>query len=337
LGELELIRKIRAAIGEAAPGTIVGLGDDAAVFEPPSGLELLTCDAFVEGVHFRRDFGGLREIGWKCMVANVSDIAAMGGFPGRATVAVCVPPGTPDDDVLTLYGGALDAAREYGVEVVGGDVVSSREGFVVSISLLGAVGRERVTTRSGAVEGDAVVVTGTLGGAEAGLIAFTENLPAGGPFDVARRRHLMPAPRLAEAQALLDVATPHAMIDVSDGLSSEIYHLAEESRVGVRVHEAAIPVAPEAEAVARQAGRDPLGLALGSGEEFELVATIPASEVARAAEHLAAVTGTPLTRVGEVVGETQGCTLVRGDGTEVALPRVGYEHLAGEALRGGGR
>jgi thiamine-monophosphate kinase len=330
VGELEIIRRVRRKIGGPAPGTLIGLGDDAAAFEPASGLELFTSDAFVEGVHFRRDFASLRDIGAKCMVANVSDVAAMGGFPTRATVALCVPGGTPNAEIEELYDGMIAVSERYAFEIVGGDVVSSREGLVISIALLGAVEPDRVVTRSGAVVGDAVVVTGSLGGSEAGLLSLIEDLPGGAAVDGVRRRHLAPSPRLAEAQAIIDVATPHAMIDVSDGLSTEAWHIAEESGVGVRLAAASVPIDAAAVEVAREMGRDPLALALGSGEEFELVVTIPASEIARTTDHVEGVTGTGITRIGEVVEASLGCTLVRPDGSEVPLERGGYEHLSGD-------
>lgn len=311
-------------------GTVVGLGDDAAVFEPPKGLELFTCDAFVEGVHFRRDFSSLRQIGAKCMVANVSDVAAMGGFPTRATVALCVPRGTPGADVDELYEGMLEVGERYAFEIVGGDVVASREGLVVSVAMLGSADRDRIVTRSGAVVGDAVVATGSFGGSEAGLLSFLEGLPEGPTVDAVRTRHTSPLARLKEAQAIIDVATPHAMIDVSDGLSSEIWHIAEESAVGVRLEREAVPIAPAAAEVARTMGRDPLELALGSGEEFELLVAIPPSELSRTADHVEAVTGTRLTRIGEVVEAPRGCTLAGRDGTEVPLERGGYEHLSND-------
>jgi len=336
-GELALIERLRRMIGAPGRGTVVGIGDDAAVLELTGELQLFTCDAFVEGVHFRRDFASLSEIGAKCMVANVSDIAAMGGFPTKATVAVCVPPDADEADVGQLYAGMLAVCRRHGAEIVGGDVVSSREGLVLSIALLGTVGRERVVTRSGAVVGDALLATGRLGGSEAGLRALLAGLPREGAAGEAVRRHVAPSARIAEAQAFIDVATPRAMIDVSDGLSSELWHLAEESRVGVSLWESKVPVAPAAVAVARSLGLDPFELALRSGEEFELLVSIPASETERTVEHVCAVTGTEVTRIGEVVPAERGCTLVRVDGREVPLARVGYEHLVATGRTGGER
>lgn len=335
VSEREIIASIRERVGAPGAATLVGIGDDAAVFEPPGGLELLTCDAFVEGVHFRRDFATLTEIGAKCMVANVSDIAAMGGFPSRAVVALCVPEGTPARDIEDLYTGLLDAGRAHGVEVVGGDVVASREGIVVSVALLGSADRDRVVRRSGAVVGDAILVTGQLGAAEAGLRALVAGLAGDASVEAAKRRHLAPVPRVLEAQAILEVATPRAMIDVSDGLASDVRRIAEESDVGVALREDRIPIAQAASDVARLLGADPLELALGSGEEFELVVTVPASEAKRTAEHVLAVAGTAVTWIGEVVEKDRGCTLVASDGRVAPLPRLGYEHLrAGENVGG---
>ena len=328
IGERELIKRIRSAVGAPGRTTIVGIGDDAAVFEPPGEYELITCDAFVDGVHFRRDFANYREIGAKCMVANVSDIAAMGGFPTRAVLSLAIPERMSTKDVEDLYLGFLDVSRHFSFEIVGGDMVSSRYELSISITLLGAVGRDRVVTRAGAVVGDAILVTGKLGGSEAGLQVLSRGIPAKGARTDAIRRHLRPIPRIAEAQALLDVATPHAMIDISDGLGTELWHIAAESGVGIRLMEKAIPIDPVAAELAGTLGTTPEKLALGSGEEFELVACIPQSEAERTIEHVKAVTGTDVVVVGEVVAASDGCTLVLGDGRDVELPRAGYEHLA---------
>jgi thiamine-monophosphate kinase len=173
------------------------------------------------------------------------------------------------------------------------------------------------------------VVTGSLGGSEAGLRALRENLTDEGGVADAKLRHLAPRARVAEAQALFEVATPHAMIDLSDGLSSDVWHIAEESGVGVQLEAGTIPVASCAIDVARRLGADPLELALASGEEFELVVALPEGEVERAAEHVEAVTGTPVTRIGTVVGESEGCTIATRNEV-IALERRGYEHLRGE-------
>jgi thiamine-monophosphate kinase len=329
VGERDLIDRIKRSVGAPGPGTVIGIGDDAAVYEPPDGLELLTCDAFVEDVHFRRDFASFHEIGAKCMVANVSDIASMGGFPMRAVVSLCVPPDVSDADVDELYGGLLEVSRRYAIEIVGGDVVGSPHGLMVSIALTGVVDAGRLMTRAGAVEGDAVLVTGAFGGAEAGLRALVAGLPDEGAIATAKERHRRPVPRLAEAQALIDVATPRAMIDVSDGLASEVWHLAEESDVGILIREKEIPIAAGTLEVAHRLGLAAIDLVLGSGEEFELIVTIPPSEVDRAVEHVNAVTGTLLTRIGQVTEKSCGCVLIRPDGTGVPLPRAGYEHLTG--------
>ena len=329
MAEFDLIGRIRRVVGPPGPGTLIGIGDDTAVYEPPGQLELLTCDAFVEGVHFRRDFATFEEIGAKCMVANISDVAAMGGFPARAVLSICVPPDMTDDDVDALYRGALAVCARYGAEVVGGDTVSSLSGLALSIALTGSADRDHVVTRAGAVVGDAVVVTGEIGGSEAGLRALVERLPVEGGVPDAIRRHLKPSARVAEARALIEVATPHAMIDVSDGLSSDVWHIAEESRVGIRLEADRIPLAPCAIEVAGLLGVDPIELALASGEEFELVVTIPKAEVERASEHVEAVTGTKVTCIGEVVSVEEGCIIVRRDGVASRLERGGYEHLKG--------
>jgi thiamine-monophosphate kinase len=329
--EFELIERIRKLVGPPGPGTLVGLGDDTAVYEAGAQLELLTCDAFVEGIHFRRDYATFEEIGAKCMVANVSDVAAMAGFPSRAVVSVCVPPNMTDDDVEALYRGALDVCRRHGVELVGGDTVGSPEGLVVSVALTGNVDRDQVVTRAGAVVGDAIVVTGELGGSEAGLRALAGGLPDGPAVSEARRRHLVPEARVAAARALGEVATPHALIDLSDGLSSDVWHIAEESCVGIELDADSIPLLQCAVDVAAELGVAPLDLALASGEEFELLACITPTEVGRAAEHVEGVTGSKVTRIGSVVDADEGCSLIGSDGAREELRRTGYVHLSPDA------
>lgn len=328
MAEFDLIERIRRAVGAPGHGTVVGIGDDAAVFEPSGQLELVTCDAFVEGVHFRRDYASFREIGAKCMVANVSDVAAMGGFPSRAVISICVPSDVSEDDMVEFYGGMLDVCGAHGFEIAGGDVVGSPGGLVVSIALIGAVDRGSIVTRAGAVPGDVVVVTGELGGSEAGLMALGRGLEPGGAVSEVVERHLSPVARVAEARAILEVATPHAMIDVSDGLSSDVMHVAEESGVGVRLCAESLPVAPAASELAATLGVDAVDLALASGEEFELVVAIPASECERTAEHVEAVTGTPVTMIGKIVEPSEGCTIERGEGSAEPLEKSGYEHLS---------
>mgnify|MGYP006279858089 len=326
-GEFDLIRKIRKRVGAPKPRTIIGIGDDAAVIEPGGDLLLFTADIFFEDVHFRRRFTSARDLGAKCMIANVSDIAAMGGFPTKAAVSLCVPADFPDEDLDALYDGMIEVLDRHGAEIVGGDIVASPSGLVVSVALLGAADKERVIRRSGAIEGDVVIVTGDLGASEAGLITLEKELPEDDDVAAVRDRHLRPDCRVGEAQAIIDVATPHAMIDLSDGLSSDVRHIADESGAGVVVHEAKIPISPATRRVADRLGLDPVELALSSGEEFELAVAIPASELERTREHVRAVTGTPVTAIGEFVAESEGCTIESASGSREELARTGYEHL----------
>jgi thiamine-monophosphate kinase len=261
------------------------------------------------------------------MIANISDIAAMAGHPTKAVVSLCVPDSLTSADVSSLYDGMLEACRQYGAEVVGGDVVASARDLTISVAMMGVAKKGRVVTRAGAIVGDAVLVTGRLGSAEAGLMALKRQLDDEGLVLDAKGKHRMPAARVLEAAALLDVATPMAMIDISDGLASELWHIAEESNVGVRILSDRVPIADAAVDVAERLGVEALELALYGGEEFELVVTMPASEVERTIAHVRAVTGTEMTRIGDVVGADHGCTIVDSAGASSQLERRGYEHF----------
>ena len=323
VGEHELIDLIRKAVGGPSGATLVGIGDDAAVYEPTGELALLTCDAFVEDVHFRRSFAAFGLIGAKFVISSVSDIAAMGGFPTHAVVSLGVPGDMSAADVERLYAGMLDAARRYGVEIVGGDIVASRSGLLASVAMVGTVSRERVVTRAGAVVGDVVLTTGRFGGSEAGLKSLTEGLKNTGLVRAAMRRHLEPVARIAEAQALIDVATPHAMIDVSDGLSTDALHIAEMSGVSVDIHAELVPVSADARTLAARTGRDPLWHALNDGEDYELLFCLPNSQGADLAQ--AGLDDLPVALIGEVTDHDES-RLVTADGTARRLLPEGWEH-----------
>jgi thiamine-monophosphate kinase len=336
LGERGLIRRIRRSAATAgAPGVDVGIGDDAAVLAVPPGHALLaTTDLLIEDVHFRRASAGPADIGWKALAVNLSDIAAMGGIPRWALVALAIPAETEVEAVDVFYSGMAEAGAPYEVAVVGGDTSASPGGWMVNVTLLGLhPGTPRL--RSQARTGDAVAVTGRLGASAAGLHALEAGLDrvrtagvAPGELDEAIRAHLRPRARVAEGRWLGHAPGVHAMMDCSDGLVTDLGHICRESGVGARVGLDRVPVAPAAREVGRALGREPLDWALGGGEDYELLLTCETGAVERLTAGLLEATGTPLTVIGRIEGAAGETVFVDAAGAAVPV-RNGFEHFRG--------
>lgn len=332
LGELGVIARIRRAVGQRAwTGVNTGIGDDTAVLTPGAGASLLaTTDLLIEDVHFRRAWASPADIGWKAMAVNLSDIASMGGIPRWALVAAALPSSAEAHDIDDLYAGLLDAAAPHGVAIVGGDTSTSPQGWMINVTLLGEhEGTPKL--RSAAITGDVVAVTGTLGRSGAGLAL----LEAGDPMmlGAALRNelttaHLRPTPRLAEGRWLGAQPGVHAMMDLSDGLTTDLAHICRESAVGARIAVDRLPAAPAVREAARALGRDPLQWTAAGGEDYELLLTCDPDAVDRLARGLFAATGTALTAIGRIEGNASVVTYVDACG-ELVVIRSGYEHFHG--------
>jgi thiamine-monophosphate kinase len=300
LREFELIRWIadRTPAGE---GVVTGIGDDCAVLDHPGGAPLVvTTDLLLEGTHFHAE-DAPEDIGWKALAVSISDVAAMGCRSRHAFLAAGLPRRCGEGFARRVFEGALRAAAEFEVSLAGGDTTASRTGTSICSTVIGTPpAGHRPVLRSGASPGEAVLVTGRLGGSLAG-------------------RHLRFTPRQREALLLVSKVAVGAMIDLSDGLSSDARHLAERSGVRLRLFADRIPVSDAA------AAEDPLGAALHDGEDFELLFTVPGA----VAEELCreGLGGTPVTRIGEVVEGSVGVALVAANGREHDLKAGGYEHF----------
>ena len=322
MGEFELLARIRERLPPPPDRVRVGSGDDAAV-TVPGGATATSVDALVEGVHFSRDDAGLGQVGSKALAAALSDLAAMGAEPGEAYVVLTVPPELDEDACLEAVDGMVALAAETGTALAGGDVTRGPV-LAFAVTVVGhAPAPERFVRRAGARPGDALVLTGELGGAAAGLLLSDRDVPglAEGNAAALRRRQLEPAPRLAAGRALA-AAGATAMIDVSDGLGADAGHLAAAGRVGLRIDAAALPVAAGVAEVAAALDRDPLQLAVSGGEDYELLAAV--SPQGLDLEQLGESAGVGVTRIGEVVA---------GEGVEIRLPGgrtlepSGFDHL----------
>jgi thiamine-monophosphate kinase len=334
-GEDALVRVIRALAAGSAQGVRVGIGDDCAVLEPEPGHVLLaTTDLLLEDVHFRRRWAEPADIGWKSIAVNLSDIAAMGGRPRWALVALACPEGTAAGEITAFYEGALALARTHDVAIVGGDTSSSPAGWLINVTLLGEAVTPRL--RSTARPGDVVAVTGTLGGSAAGLALLERDRPPAGldARDVARvtGTHLRPRPRVHEGQWLAAAGGVTAMMDVSDGLGIDLPRLLEESRAGARIDVDRLPVDASTRAVAAALGVEPAAWATGGGEDYELLLTCERQAFERLRDGLAAG-GTALTAIGEISPEARGIRWSSA-GREVTVAR-GFEHFAGRPAASG--
>lgn len=336
LTERALIRAIRRATGGPRAGVRVGIGDDCAVLEPtPSRLLLATTDLLIEDVHFRRRYAEPADIGWKSLAVNLSDIASMGGRPRWALVALACPAGATAEEAEAFYAGALALASEHEVTVVGGDTSASPGGWIVNVTLLGEAA-ERPLLRSTAREGDLVAVTGAVGRSAAGLAlleraAAPRELPPDLSADLIGA-HLRPRPRVREGQWLAAAGGVTAMIDLSDGLATDLGHIVEESAVGARVDLARVPLASGARQVAAALGGDPLAWTTGGGEDYELLLTCAPGVFNGLAAGLSRATGTPLTAIGEVLATGDGVRFVDDAGRPVAVT-AGFEHFVTERPR----
>lgn len=329
--EDELLAAIRRVLSGDAPGVLVGIGDDAALVRVGPGVPVLTTDMLVEGVHFDRRWISPRDLGYRAVVVNVSDVAAMAGSPRYGLVSLALPGDVGTGWVMELYGGMREACEEYAMSLVGGDL-SRGSGVVIALSVVGEVAEGRAVRRSGAGPGDRVVVTGTLGGAAGGLL-----LAKAPPSEVAEAltsdwgrellaAHFRPVARVGEGQTLAQAGAT-AMMDLSDGLAKDLARLCAEGRVGARIDLSAVPVAAGLEPLAKFVPVDALELALSGGEDYELLATIPEGAVEEARVRLEDRFGVPLTDVGEITGS--GLVAVDGSGRERPFEPRGWDHFAG--------
>jgi thiamine-monophosphate kinase len=308
-GEFGLIDWMRQREGiSRSRWTKLGIGDDCAILQPDRGSDLLvTTDMLMDGRHFRLQQDGPRAVGYKAMGVNLSDIAAMAGVPRAAVVAVALPRAHATELAQGLYAGMHELAGQFEVDLVGGDTNAWDGPLVISVTLFGEATERGAVRRAGAMPGDVILVTGTLGG----------SLFAG--------RHLRPEPRVALALAMHQVVPIHAMIDISDGLSSDLGHiLAESGGLGAVLDESAIPIHSDAYDMSRKDGMCALDHALNDGEDFELCLVIAARDAAR----LLADPPAPavLYRVG-VVTERPGLRLRGADGHERPLVSMGFDHF----------
>ncbi len=336
VGEFGLIARIQTLLSQKLPAEVLqGIGDDAAVYRiGEQETHVLTTDVLIEGVHFDRMFTPMTHLGYKALSVNVSDVAAMNALPLYATVNLGLPNYVSVEMVEDLYRGLARAAAQYGMYIVGGDTSAARQ-LIVGITVVGRQKEARVVYRRGARVGDLICVTGDLGGAYAGLKVLMENKrifleegqekqPDLEPYTYVIKRHLLPQARMDVIQAWEKAhILPHALIDISDGLASEIHHICTQSGTGAELFAPAIPIHLETRRVADVFGDDVDTYALFGGEDYELLFTLPEDTFNRLPEGLATV-------IGKITDAASGIRIQTGLGTTVRLEPSGYQHFTSD-------
>jgi len=331
LGEFGFLAQVLPELGTDDPRVIVGPGDDAAVLEVAPGIRLVvTTDAMQEGTHFRSDWWAMRDIGYRATAAAVSDLAAMGARPLGLVVSWSAAPRMSAESARELLAGIAEAGQDAGAPLVGGDIAGAGR-LWVALTAFGLQEGERVLLRSGAQPGDALLVSGTIGDSGLALALAQQGRYASGPTgpdeEYLLRRHLRPTPRLREGLLLARQPAVHAAIDVSDGLVQDAGHLATDSRVGVRLWAAAVPLSEPLRRLHPAGSELEARLAaMAAGEDFELLCAVASDQAQVVAELVESETGTPMMVVGEVVAG-EGVAVLDETGAAVELARGGWDHF----------
>lgn len=332
LGEFGLIDHLTASFHPTQPTTIKGIGDDAAIIEAGEEVMVVSTDMLVEGIHFDLMYSPLKHLGYKAVIVNLSDICAMNASPTHITVSIAISSKYTVEALDELYEGIALACKFYNVDLVGGDTTSSPRGMTISITAIGRAPKNNISYRSTASKGDVLCVTGNLGAAYLGLqilerekqvyLAAPSAQPKIEEHKYLIERQLKPEARLDSVQYFQKVGLiPSAMIDISDGLASEVHHLCHQSGLGAYIEESKVPIHPDTEKLAIDFKIDPITCALHGGEDYELLFTVPESELEK-------VRYMPdVFIIGEMVDAKDGVKLHTSGGNIHPIPASGFNHF----------
>lgn len=320
-GEFEFIKHIRNMMPKDGGKIIRSIGDDCLVTESfENNLLLNTIDTFVEGVHFKLEYFTFSKIGHRCMAAAVSDIAAMSGNPMYSLVSLSMPPGILFDDAVDLFNGLQNTAKRYGCPIAGGETTSTAGPVTITVTVIGKAKRDRVILRSGAVNGDSVYVTGFVGDAMAGLMAFERKERK---FDRLKNKFFSPEALVTLSRALTESYYITSMIDISDGLATDIGNLCYESCCGADIYEELLPMSDDLRRITEIFGIDTTDFALSSGEDFELLFTSNDKTLSEKFQ----IMNHNITRIGTIVESLHGIRLHRKNREVETVSSKGYEHF----------
>ncbi|RFZ82751.1 thiamine-phosphate kinase [Mucilaginibacter terrenus] len=337
LGEFGLIDHLTKNIKLTQSTTIKGVGDDAAVLNPEGKRVLVSTDMLLEGIHFDLAYTPLKHLGYKAIQVNLSDIYAMNGIATQVTVSIGMSSKFPLEAIEELYEGIYLACGNYNVDLIGGDTTASKQGLVISVTVLGYADEQDIVYRNGAEEGDLICVSGDLGGAYTGLqllerekLVYLENpniQPDLEGKDYIVERQLKPEARKDIIDLLKDIEVkPTAMIDVSDGLASEILHICKQSDKGCNLYEEKIPIDPMTYETAREFNLDPTVCALSGGEDYELLFTVKQADYDRIKFKM------DFTIIGYITEPGAGCNLITKSGNVHALKAQGWNAFTPPAV-----
>ncbi len=335
IGEFGLIDRITAGIEHVNASTVKGVGDDAAELSYPDTEVLVSSDLLLEGVHFDLTYVPLKHLGYKAAVVNFSDICAMNGTPRQITVSLGISKRFTVEHIEALYAGIRLACEIYGVDLVGGDTTASRQGLVISITCIGDAPKGKVVYRDGAKDTDLICVSGDLGSAYMGLqLLEREKIASAGSKEFIPKfegkeylveRQLKPEARKDIVRELADAGIqPTSMMDISDGLSSELLHICKASHCGCRIYEDRIPIDYQTAVMAEELGMNLVTAALNGGEDYELLFTVPL----HAHDEITKLKGIKF--IGHITKEDLGCAMITRDGAEMPLRAQGFNHMSEE-------
>lgn len=335
LGEFGLISHLTKNIKINHPSTLKGIGDDAAVLDFKDKKAVVSTDILIEGVHFDLAYVPLKHLGYKAVIVNLSDIYAMNATPTQITVSIAVSNRFPLEALEELYEGIQLAAKMYNVDIIGGDTTSSQKGLIISITAIGEANLEEIAYRNGAKVNDLLVVTGDIGSAYMGLQVLErekqvfqvnpQNQPDLSEYTYLIERQLKPEARKDIKQLLADLnVKPNAMIDISDGLSSEVLHICTQSDVGCDLYEDKLPFDPQFISTCEEFNVDATTIALSGGEDYELLFTININDFDK-------IKGNPnLTVIGHITDASAGVNLITRDNTSIPIKAKGWNALKNE-------
>ncbi len=329
VGEFGLIEHLTSDIKPEHPTTLLGIGDDAAIIEAGEQSMVITTDMLIEGIHFDLSYTPLKHLGYKAVAVNLSDVYAMNANATQITVSIGISSRFAVEDIHDLYSGIKHACKVYKVDLVGGDTVASQSGLVISITALGRQSLKKIVKRSGAKENDLICVSGDLGSAYWGLKLLmrekeaTRNAPELKPkfegYEYLLERQLKPEPRKDIVRKLSEAGIlPTAMIDISDGLSSEILHICKNSNKGCRIYDEKIPIHPQSTKLSNEFQIDPVVAALNGGEDYELLFTISPSDYEKVSQIR------DISIIGHILPNPQQHEIVFRDGTTIPLMAQGW-------------